>query len=49
MSNNYLEEKIKFVRGMPKSRKGNFENIFFLQFNSVKFVMILVDYFQILK
>ena len=34
MSNNYLEEKIKFVRGMPKSRKGNFENIFFLQFNS---------------
>jgi hypothetical protein len=31
MSTNYLEEKIKFIRGMPKSRKNNFKNIFFLQ------------------
>lgn len=36
MLNNYLEEKIKFIRGMPKSRKQNFENIFFLQFGSVE-------------
>lgn len=31
MSTNYLEEKIKFIRGMPKSRKRFIENIFFLQ------------------
>ncbi len=36
MSTNYLEEKIKFIRGMPKSRKRSFENIFFLQFGSNK-------------
>lgn len=34
MSTNYLEEKIKFIRGMPKSRKNNFKNIFFLQFEN---------------
>jgi len=34
MSNNYLEEKLKFINKMPKSRKTIFKNVFLLQINS---------------
>ena len=33
MSKSYLEEKIKFISKMPKSRKIYFKNIFLLQIN----------------
>jgi len=44
MSNNYLEEKIKFISKMPKSRKSYFKNIFLLQINPEK---ICNDFIQL--